>query len=40
MAATAIELVLAPGRGERVPQLGLEIATKLVAHQSATLPKG
>lgn len=34
MAATATELALALGRGEKVPQLGLEIATHLVVRES------
>ncbi|WP_347277101.1 substrate-binding domain-containing protein [Streptomyces durmitorensis] len=37
MAASATELALALGRGERVPQRGLEIATRLVVRRSRAL---
>lgn len=39
MAATAAELALALGRGEEVPQTGLEIATTLVVRQSTAPPR-
>nr|WP_307629540.1 LacI family DNA-binding transcriptional regulator [Streptomyces turgidiscabies] len=38
MAAAATELALALGRGERVPQLGLEVATRLVVRESTAPP--
>ncbi|HET6861027.1 MAG TPA: LacI family DNA-binding transcriptional regulator [Streptomyces sp.] len=38
MAATATELALALGRGEKIPQLGLEIATHLVIRESTAPP--
>lgn len=40
MAAAATNLALALGRGEEVPQLGLEIATTLTVRQSTAPPKG
>ncbi|MER8161903.1 LacI family DNA-binding transcriptional regulator [Streptomyces sp. NPDC094472] len=39
MGAAATELALALGRGERVPQLGLEVATELVVRQSTAPPR-
>ncbi|MDT0320619.1 LacI family DNA-binding transcriptional regulator [Streptomyces millisiae] len=39
MAAAATELALALGRGERAPQVGLEIATTLTVRQSTAPPK-
>ncbi|MGP4114928.1 LacI family DNA-binding transcriptional regulator [Streptomyces sp. 4N509B] len=39
MAVAATELALALGRGERAPQLGLEIATTLVVRESTAPPK-
>ncbi|WP_405672268.1 LacI family DNA-binding transcriptional regulator [Streptomyces sp. NBC_01530] len=38
MAAAATELALKLGRGEQVPQLGLEIATRLVVRESTAPP--
>ncbi|WP_404819540.1 LacI family DNA-binding transcriptional regulator [Streptomyces marincola] len=40
MAVAATELALALGRGEKAPQLGLEIATTLVVRDSTAPPKG
>jgi DNA-binding LacI/PurR family transcriptional regulator len=40
MAAAATELVLALGRGEPAPQLGLEIATTLTVRSSTAFPPG
>ncbi|WP_443063094.1 LacI family DNA-binding transcriptional regulator [Streptomyces sp. NBC_00483] len=39
MAASATELALALGRGERVRQLGVEIATELVVRESTAAPR-
>ncbi|MFI7294724.1 LacI family DNA-binding transcriptional regulator [Streptomyces sp. NPDC050121] len=39
MAAAATELALALGRGEQVPQVGLEIATTLTVRESTAPPK-
>ena len=39
MAVAATELALALGRGEDVPQVGLEIATTLTVRESTALPK-
>jgi DNA-binding LacI/PurR family transcriptional regulator len=39
MAVAATELALALGRGERAPQIGLEIATTLTVRQSTAPPK-
>ncbi|MFI2433081.1 LacI family DNA-binding transcriptional regulator [Streptomyces sp. NPDC018693] len=39
MAGAAIELALALGRGEEVPQTGLEIATTLTVRESTDPPK-
>ncbi|MDF3142833.1 hypothetical protein PBV88_16385, partial [Streptomyces sp. T21Q-yed] len=38
-AAAATELALALGRGEEVPQVGLEIATTLTVRESTAPPK-
>ncbi|MFD4476670.1 hypothetical protein ACFWPU_11240 [Streptomyces sp. NPDC058471] len=38
MASSAAELAPAYGRGERVPQPGPEVATKLAARRSTTPP--
>ncbi len=38
MAAAATELALTLGRGEKIPQLGLEIATHLVVRESTAPP--
>jgi DNA-binding LacI/PurR family transcriptional regulator len=39
MAAAATELALTLGRGEKIPQVGLEIATHLVVRESTAPPK-
>jgi DNA-binding LacI/PurR family transcriptional regulator len=39
MATAATELALALGRGEEVPQVGLEIATTLTVRESTAPPK-
>ena len=39
MAAAATELALALGRGEKAPQVGLEIATTLTVRESTAPPK-
>ncbi|WP_188280248.1 LacI family DNA-binding transcriptional regulator [Streptomyces sp. CBMA29] len=39
MAAAATELALALGRGEKVPQIGLEFATRLVVRESTAPPR-
>ncbi|MFI0986237.1 hypothetical protein [Streptomyces exfoliatus] len=39
MAKAATEIALALGRGEEVPQLGLEIATTLTVRESTAPPK-
>lgn len=39
MAAAATEMALALGRGEQVPQMGLEIATTLTVRESTAPPK-
>jgi DNA-binding LacI/PurR family transcriptional regulator len=38
MAAAATELALTLGRGEKIPQIGLEIATHLVVRESTAPP--
>ncbi|MFE0590083.1 LacI family DNA-binding transcriptional regulator [Micromonospora echinospora] len=40
MAATATELALALGRGERTPRIGLELATTLSVRESTAPPRG
>ncbi|GLY23741.1 transcriptional regulator [Micromonospora sp. NBRC 101691] len=40
MAATATELALALGRGERTPRIGLELATTLSVRESTAPPQG
>ncbi|MEO3754552.1 LacI family DNA-binding transcriptional regulator [Streptomyces sp. B6B3] len=40
MAVAATELALALGRGEQIPQIGVEIATTLVVRNSTAPPKG
>jgi DNA-binding LacI/PurR family transcriptional regulator len=40
MAATATELALAIGRGEKTPQLGVELATTLTIRESTAPPAG
>ena len=40
MAVTATELALALGRGEKVPQVGMELATTLTVRASTAPPKG
>ncbi|WP_416901382.1 LacI family DNA-binding transcriptional regulator [Micromonospora echinospora] len=40
MAATATELALALGRGERTPRIGLELATTLSVRESTAPPEG
>ncbi|WP_440902721.1 substrate-binding domain-containing protein, partial [Actinosynnema sp.] len=39
MAAAAAELALALGRGERPPQLGVELATTLTVRRSTAPPR-
>ena len=39
MAVAATELALALGRGEKAPQIGLEIATRLTVRASTAPPK-
>ncbi|WP_269148478.1 hypothetical protein [Micromonospora echinospora] len=40
LTATATELALALGRGERTPRIGLELATTLSARESTAPPEG
>ncbi|WP_263407593.1 hypothetical protein [Microbispora bryophytorum] len=40
MAAAATELALALGRGEEMPQVGVELATTLTVRESTSPPTG